>query len=321
MKKIFLFFTTMLALSLFSCGLVNVTNTPGYSDDITAPQITPETESGHTSISIAVIKGTEYINIFRYEVDSLGKIENETDPVNIGQIDIEEDYSKNSSSTVVFYDYYTYSNKNYQYKVRYKLKDLSKYLYSDNSKTCTGTGTSEGSILLSDSMLKIDDNSTILTISGSFSITPEPGTIEAVYQKEPSGRVIEEDDYTFLLAIKSSETIRLFELLKTDNGYTLAFRSVFPDDFYDNSLSVYGILAQFSDEQFYDREGTELQYTSYYWTDLYKGDLILHNSTGPVETFTVTKNGGVYDAGDYNPMASVSPRMAVAMKHEPVLVY
>ena len=126
MKKIILFFTTIIILTFTSCDIIDINNNE-TDTSIYAPTITNTTEG--LIIAPSIITGTLYMNIYRLVIKN-NSIDSTT---NIGQITPATDYS----GPVQFTDYYCDSSKSYQYYIRYKTSHT--YRYSEVSKTFTPT--------------------------------------------------------------------------------------------------------------------------------------------------------------------------------------
>ena len=136
MKKIFILLTAVFSAALFSsCGFIDFSKDDG---SITAPTITYGSDGGSIIITPVHQSGCYYVNVIRYEV-STGDKDADMVPgstVNIGQIQPTEYYNNHA---MTFIDYYTDSNKFYQYYVRYRKADG--YTSSQTTISYQGKGT------------------------------------------------------------------------------------------------------------------------------------------------------------------------------------
>ncbi|MBB5219051.1 hypothetical protein DYE49_11520 [Treponema rectale] len=268
MKKIFILLTAVFSAALFSsCGFIDFSKDDG---SITAPTITYGSDGGSIIITPVHQSGCYYVNVIRYEVDSGSKdasmVQNST--VNIGQIQPTEYYNNHA---MTFIDYYTDSNKFYQYYVRYRKADgytSSQTTISYQGKGTAGSGERELTAVDPSTPVRIDYNSNtfVLTIEKSLLVVSGTHELPETHESVTGTPVY----FVPMIGINNGVRTQLFELgeqtINSIDCYQIALGNTLPTAFRDKELKITGIYGQ---EEFDPSKGaytSEAPFMNIAWT-------------------------------------------------------
>ena len=264
MKKIILFLTTLTILTFTSCEFIDITNNEPDTS-IYAPTITSATEG--LVIAPTIVTGTEYMNIFRYEISAESAIvENSTK--NIGQINPADSYS----GPVQFIDYYCEASKSYQYYIRYKTSHT--YRYSEASKTFVlKTGSGEKAITSSEESVPVTFNKNQCILSFNSTLID---AIPTSYDTTKS--------FNLMIGLNNSVSTYVFPMtLDSDNVYRVSLRNVIPSDFFDVDLELKCLIGRTEDSIVKGTDDT---------TEIYK----VFHFTFPLTTLSTTDGTNALDS-------------------------
>ncbi|MCR4741907.1 MAG: hypothetical protein K5866_03430 [Treponema sp.] len=231
---------------------------------------------------------------------TLQKLSSDTKYINIYRKDSAEDtyyaigivypagFDSNNTS-YLFEDFYVLKDHKYSYMARYTNEDGSVYTtnWTDSYTYSASSGADSYSVYkysISDTKITFDDTDNSLkfqAISGSISVTA------------PSGISDFSTNFVPALVIATSSKAQTFELTNTiiTTSEKINLRGLLPEGFYDEDLSIVGLLGQRTEKNSDD------EVMRVYWTlptsvPVYKG-------SSTIETFSVSSEIG--DGGlDYS---------------------
>lgn len=300
MKKTLFILLTLIAFSLVGCDIIDITNEKS-SQIYSAPDIVKVTKENAIPLTIAVPKGTEYLNVFRSQLVSGaadGKIDTKVPVVNVGEIYLVD---KNIRS-VTFYDYFTSIEKNYRYAVRYKFE--TEYAETSLSKQVSGAvnGTNpEKMIILPEETASIpvtfNETQCILTIPENAFQLPAETSIPNVTK------------FDVMVSLNNGSRTLLFNLTH-DTGnhlYSLSIRPALPDYFFDKQLKVQYIVGQIKTS--YNEPADTVLYYNLNWTLPCTAKLIGPDGKG-LDHFTVLKEINTENTADFTPPGNRSANIS-----------
>ena len=246
MKKLFILLTAVFSAALFSsCGFIDFSKDDG---SITAPTVAYESDGGSIIITPVPQSGCYYVNVIRYEVTT-GDKDADMVPgsiVNIGQIQPTEYYNNHATT---FFDYYTDSNKFYQYYVRYRKADgytSSQTTISYAGKGAAGSGERELTAVDPSAPVRIDyDSKTfVLTIEKDLIVATGIHELPETHESTALTPVY----FVPMIGINNGVRTQLFKLGETTVNsvgcYQIALGSTLPTSFRDRELKITGIYGQ-----------------------------------------------------------------------------
>lgn len=224
MKKNFI--RTFITLSIFSLAFAYILIACNFNFSGKDLLTKPDVEAKDSLISISIPRqssDTKYVNVYRKDVnDSDGTV------VNLGLL--YPSSLENIGSVYIFIDTLVKKDTTYTYMARYCESDG--YYSTEWSNEIKATGGYADTATLS-----YKEGTGYFTISEDFLLTIH-GTII-------SADITDFDtDYKPMLIASTSEKTQAFELSSIEDGTTVSLRGLFPADFFETDVTIYGITGQ-----------------------------------------------------------------------------
>ncbi len=224
MKKNFI--RTFITLSIFSLAFASFLLACNFDFSGKDLLTKPDVEAKDSLISISIPRrssDTKYVNVYRKDVnDSDGTI------VNLGLL--YPSSLEDVGSVYIFIDTLVKKDSTYIYMARYCEADG--YYSTEWSNEIKTTGGYDKNASLS-----YKSGSGYFTISTDFHLTVH-GSIN------PADITNFETDYKPMLIASTAEKTQTFELPSIENGTSISLRGLFPADFFETDVTIYGITGQ-----------------------------------------------------------------------------